>query len=144
MNVVGKHSPSTPLLREISQQIQRFILLPDPSLYEFIALWAIGTHLYKEFQHYGILNLESNTHECGKSTTMEILQFLCCNADSPTIAPTQAGLFHGANNVTMLLDEVDMWPRDLYQSLVSILNAGFGAGGVVTRLAKDERGNYDE
>ena len=44
----------------------------------------------------------------------------------------------------MLLDEVDTWSRELRQSLVSILNAGFSAGGVVMRLAKDDLGNYDK
>jgi hypothetical protein len=132
------------LLHDVSRQIERFLLLPDPSLYEFLSLWIIATHLHKEFQHFGILNLESPTPGCGKTTGLDIIELLAYNTCPPQVAPTQAGLFHGAKDSTQLMDEIDTWSHELLQSLISILNAGFTANGVVTRLAKDDKGNYDD
>src|SRR5947209_7911760 len=112
---------TTNLLHDVAQQIQRFILLPDPSLYKLIALWIIGTHLYKEFQHYAILSIESPTHGCGKTTCLEVLELLAHKPSGPTVAPTVATLFHTAQDGTQLLDEVDTWSGELAQSLASIL-----------------------
>jgi hypothetical protein len=73
---------------------------------------------------------------------LEVAQLFVKNPSPLLVSPTEAVLFHSAQNLTQLLDEVDSWTnRD---QLKSVLNSAYRKGGTVPRMLKNKKGNYDE
>jgi Protein of unknown function (DUF3631) len=99
-----------------------------------LALWALHTHVYMQYEKSPRLAVRSPVKNCGKSTVLDILGAMAWNAKQ-VVDPTAASTFRLANSHTLLLDEVDN--MSIIKSMRSVLNAGHVRGGSVTRTGKD-------
>src|ERR1700733_13811026 len=128
------------LVERVAAFIERFVFLKEKQIYRLIALWAIQTHFYKEFEYTGYLFAYSPEPQSGKSRLLEILDLLVANSSGLLHNPTDAILFRTADGSTQLLDEVDTWMNGDF--LRGVLNAGFHRGGVVLRNEQQEGGKW--
>ncbi len=131
------------LFARIINFINRFIIFPNPAYASLLTLWIMGTYCFMIFRYYPYvwLNAEKGS---GKTLLMEILATLAFNGQLIT-SPTEAVIFRDISNnlITMFIDEVEQLrkrDKDVYGSLISILNAGFNKSGMVKRAEHTGKG----
>lgn len=104
---------------------------------DVVALWCLHTYAVDCFPVSPRLAVESPTHECGKSTLLNIVKELVCRPlKTSNIQP--AGIFRIAEQYspTMIIDEGDAFLHD-NEPLRGILNSGHAKGDVVIRVEGD-------
>jgi hypothetical protein len=99
-----------------------------------MALWALHTHIYRQYTKSPRLSILSPVPNCGKSSVLNILQSMVSNPEK-LVDPTTATTFRLAGDHTLLLDEVDNMA--IMKSMKAILNNGHEVGGFVPRTGKD-------
>jgi Protein of unknown function (DUF3631) len=104
-----------------------------------ISLWALHTHIYRQYNKSPRLAILSPVPNCGKRTVLNILNAMASNPEK-LIDPTTASTFRLASNHTLLLDEVDN--ISIIKSMKSILNNGHEVGGFVPRTENGEVKKY--
>lgn len=124
------------LFDEIEKYIRRFIILPDKETYRFLALWTIGTYVFRVFRYYGYLHLIGEKSS-GKTLLMEVLAPICFNGQI-SVNSTEAVIFRDVqnNSRTLCLDEVEKFrkeDRERYGAVMDILKTGFSKSGLVLR-----------
>jgi hypothetical protein len=124
------------IFRRVREYIKRFIILKDENAYDFLALWAMGTYLFRVFMYYPYILLQGEK-QCGKSLLMEVLAAICFNGES-SVNTTEAVLFRDVHNnsLTMFVDEAENLRRqdkDQNGGIMSVLKSGFYCGGQVKR-----------
>jgi 5S rRNA maturation endonuclease (ribonuclease M5) len=107
----------------------------------FLAVWIVGTYLYKVFCHYGYLWIVSPTPQCGKTLLLEVISQFCFNSTQRLTNPSPSSIFREItqNNSTLIWDECDNLKkedREDFSQLNSMLNSGFQRGSVVLRTEK--------
>jgi len=130
-------SGGTNLLHRIAAALEKYIYLSHREDYTLLAAWVIGTHLYKSFDYFGYVLVDSPDRECGKTELLKVLNRLVWQPSGLLYSPTEATMFR-LNKKTQLLDEGDGWQN--VRSLRNILNAGFQADATVARC--EGQGNY--
>jgi len=121
------------IFHQILNHIKTYIYLPHESCYTAIALWVMGTYVFRIFRYFPYIHLYAEKAS-GKTTLMEILEKICFNGEISSDA-TGVSLFHqvDANSSTLFLDESE----DLYQgrnnAKMRLLKAGFSKTGRVKR-----------
>jgi hypothetical protein len=99
-----------------------------------IALWALHTHIFPQYNKSPRLAILSPVPNCGKSTVLDILGAMVWNPKR-VVDPTVASTRDLVRNHTLLMDEVDN--MSIVKSMRSILNDGHSFGGSVTKIGKD-------
>jgi Protein of unknown function (DUF3631) len=99
-----------------------------------LSLWAIHTHVHRQFDKSPRLAILSPVPNCGKSSVLNILNSLVWNPEK-LIDPTIASTFRLAGDHTLLLDEVDN--MSIMKSMKAIFNNGHEVGGFVPRTGKE-------
>jgi hypothetical protein len=127
---------NTALVEEVENFINRFVKLPK-GLPLAVALWAIGTHLFKSFEVFPYLAITGPTKRCGKTWLTETLERLCAKARR-TSNISEAALFRIINALepTLIIDEAEALAdkrNERSQTLVGILNSGHRVGANVVR-----------
>ena len=136
------------LFEEIRDYVKRFIVLQDPRGYSFLALWVMGTYLFRAFRYYPYVHL-SGEKRSGKTLLMEILMPISFNGQL-SVNSTEAVLFRDIENnaPTWFLDEIEKFrkeDRDRYGAVMDILKSGFTKSGSVKRCVgpnKDRVGTF--
>ena len=92
------------LYAEIIDYVRTYVILPDEMSYAVVALWVMGTYVYRMFRYYPYIHLNAEKGS-GKTTLLEILEPICFNGDLSSDS-TGAALFHEVqvNGSTLLLD----------------------------------------
>jgi hypothetical protein len=133
------------LYEDICSYIKRFIYFPEESYLHYVALWVMGTYLYMVFRYYPYvwLNAEKGS---GKTLLMEVISAIAFNGELIT-SPTEAVIFRDVsyNQVTMFIDEVEQLSKrdkDVYRSIISLLNNGSNKSGCVKRVEGNVKGNF--
>lgn len=142
----GKTSDNIPeLYFTIRNYIKRYICFPEDSWLSFISLWVLGTYIFKIFRYYPYvwLNAEKGS---GKTLLMEVLAGIAFNGEL-VANPTESVIFRDISNnlVTMFIDEVEQLrkrDKDVYGSLISLLNTGFNKSGLVKRTESTGQGGF--
>jgi len=132
----GKEIDIPEIFQRIYDYIKRFIHFPEEAYLTYLALWIMGSYVFMLFRYYPYvwLNAEKGS---GKTLLMEILSAIAFNGDLIT-NPTEAVIYRDISNnlITMFIDEVEQLrkrDKDVYSSLISVLNAGFNKSGMVKR-----------
>jgi hypothetical protein len=130
---------------KVHNYIKRFICFPEDAYLSFISLWVMGTYLFMIFRYYPYvwLNAEKGS---GKTLLMEILSNIAFNGELIS-NPTESVIFRDISNnlITMFIDEVEQLrkrDKDVYGSVISVLNAGFNKAGVVKRTESIGKGGF--
>jgi len=133
------------LYHKIHSYIKRFIHFPDEAYLTYVTLWIMGTYVFMLFRYYPYvwLNAEKGS---GKTLLMEILSAIAFNGELIT-SPTESVIFRDISNnlITMFIDEVEdlrKRDKDIYSSIISILNSGCNKAGVVKRSESNGRGSF--
>ena len=106
-------------------------IVTKPHYLVAIALWAMHTHVYRQFNITPRLALLSPIKNCGKSTVIDILERLAWN-NKKIVDATVASLFHLEGKFTLLLDEGDN--LEITRSMRTFLNDSYKVGGKFTRF----------
>ncbi len=108
-----------------------------------LAIWVMGTYVYKVFNYYGYLWFTSPLKRCGKSLALDLLAQVCFNATSRQINPSEASIFReiDSNSSTLIIDEVETLrsqDKERFSYLMAIFNGGFQAGSQISRVDKNQ------
>jgi putative DNA primase/helicase len=111
------------LLDALHECFLRHVILPDHAA-EALALWIMHSHALDAASISPIMALESPQMQCGKSTTLNVIQLLA-RRPLPTSNITPAALFRAVERwqPTMVIDEADTFFRG-NDELRGILNSG--------------------
>jgi len=120
--------------------IRTYVVFSDARIPVCVAVWGLGTWVYRAFTVYPYLSIRSPEKRCGKTRLLKVLRVVTFNAGPLTALPTEAQLYRGAASTggVQLFDEMEglRGDKERYDALISVLNVGFERGGVVTRLEK--------
>ena len=123
------------LFQQIKSYIDRFLVLPEDGNSSFLALWTMGTYVYRVFRHFPYVHINAEKGS-GKSTLMEILEPIAFNGKH-VIDTTGPAMFREVhrNGSTLFIDEAETLggKSSVKSSLNAILNAGFAKGSTVAR-----------
>ncbi len=120
------------LFDQVAERFPYYLVLPAGAA-DACALWVAHTYVFKAFRLTPRLNFVSPHRGCGKTTALDVLSTL---AQRPFRAENMraAVLFRivDENDVTLILDEVDMWLPSA-DELLGLLNAGHKRGARALR-----------
>jgi len=149
INFINGKSTCDPLtiFLDISQYIRRYIMLKESEAYTYLALWTMGTYVFKIFRYYPYVHI-TGEKQTGKSLLMEILAPICFNGEV-SLNPTEAVLFRDihTNLPTIFLDEVERFrkqDREKYGAIQEVLKSGFVCNGSVKRCAGKDKDRIDQ
>jgi putative DNA primase/helicase len=126
------------LLEEITGVLEKHVILPDGAK-DAVALWILTSWTHDAFEISPLLNINSPTKRCGKTTLLDVISAL---VPRPLVASniSTAGLFRSieAFKPTLLIDEADTFLHD-NQEIYGVLNAGHRKrGAFVLRVEGDD------
>lgn len=132
------------LIHRVADLLRRHVFFKDERLPLLIATWVLGTYVYDIFTFFGYLWINSPVKRCGKSLLEDILSQLCYQATPRLSNVSEASIFRLADlGHALILDELENVrgeDKEKYQAVMTVLNAGFQAGGKVPRVEKGEDG----
>jgi Protein of unknown function (DUF3631) len=139
--LAGQTITTPAIVRKLEAYLKRFAIFRELGLPLLLAIWTLGTFIYRVFYTFPYLVLRSPQKRCGKSRVEDLISQVAFNASPRMTSLTEAVIFRGPakNGGTLLLDEVEhLGTKDAeaYQGLLALLNTGFQAGGAVSRMEK--------
>lgn len=141
----GHHIHPAELLEELRKYITRFIYFSEVHHADFLALWVMGTYVFRVFNYFPYIWLNAEKGS-GKSLLMHVLSALAFNGDV-LLNPTPAVLFRDIdqNATTLFIDEFERFrkqDKETATAILSLLNAGFQKSGVVKRVDRSRSGSF--
>lgn len=122
------------MFKILKKQLQRFIIFPNSELYDIVTLWIMHTYTYCIFRYVPYVWLTSMSAGSGKSTVLDVVTEYAFNAKT-NVGTTPAVVFRLINKdgSVLVLDEFENMTGEDKSLMLQILNAGFQAGGTVSR-----------
>jgi hypothetical protein len=119
--------------------LERFIEFVEPAHSTLVACWVIATYFYPLFPAFPRLAIHGE-RQSGKSKLLGLISEMAFNG-LHRVNQTPAGLFRLIEPLrpTFCLDEMEGLRGGKHDDLMSLLNAGYKAGGAVDRV--EERQN---
>ena len=112
------------LLDHASEQIRKYVVFQSTADADAIALWVAGTYLMDHWDLFPKLMINSPERECGKTTTLEVIEGLAHKAVlAAHISPAALSRLIDAEAPTLLIDEADLTVKH-NDKLRALLNAG--------------------
>ena len=110
-------------------ELKRFLVVPEQTYFDTIALWSAHTHLLAkediEVVFTPRLAFQSPTKRCGKSTGLKCTYLMAHNARmAASISPSSLFRAVDALHVSIMIDEGDNVFKNVNPDLLSITNAG--------------------
>ena len=136
---VGEDVDARGLLNRIQTLFRDHIIFRDARIPLLLAVWVLGTYLFKVFRFYGYLWINSPVKRCGKSLLLDILSRACFNSTPRLVNPSEASVFRevDCNDATLIIDEVESLSngdKDQKSELISLINSGFQRGSQASRV----------
>lgn len=141
--VKGKEVDMRECLDKIVAHIKQYVILQDVKLYTYLALWIIGTYMYRTFRYYPYLWINADKGS-GKSRVMEVICPLAFNGQMST-NQTQATVFRSvdADGSTLFIDEFEKMGDEMQTGILTVLNGGFNVdSGNTSRMESQANGGY--
>jgi hypothetical protein len=117
-----------------------YMVFRDPRDPDWLAAWTAATWCYRAFPYFAYVSVRSPGPRCGKTRLLGLLQRVAFNASPIMTYPTEPQLYREAYRTggTQLLDEVETLrgDKEKFETLITVLNAGFQRGQTVPRLEK--------
>ena len=119
----------------------RYVVLRPDGNRLLLATWTLGTYCYRAFRYYPYVRIESATKRTGKSRLLDLMCRVAFNAPPGALTiPTEAFLFREAERTGGFqpFDEMENLKGDneRFEAVLAVLNTGFMANGVVSRMEK--------
>jgi hypothetical protein len=138
-----RHVDAGRLFDDILDAFRDYVYFQEPDMYEFIALWTIGTYLHPIFPAYPMV-LVNGPKGSGKSrttlTTARMAFNSCTEGD-----PTSAIMFRQIDEKrpTMIFDEMEwLSSKNGNSSITDLLKFGYKQGFSVSRCMFDGKNPY--
>ena len=112
------------LFLDIEGWLKTFICFQSEDEPVALANWVVSTYFYRSFYFTPYMNIYSPENGCGKSQLLEILGFFVHNP-KPSNIPTNALFRHIENQITLLIDEIDMIAKEGKEELWACINLGY-------------------
>ena len=116
-----------------------------------LALWIIGTHMFRSFDSFAYIVITSKTKRSGKTRLSEVISFVCSqpmnfSAMTPStlfrvINPNPKKYYSETNPFippTVIFDEAETLSNEAASAMRSTLNAGYRKGQSVPRTVGQE------
>lgn len=133
------------LLDDLTGYFKRYIWHEDPMTYQTLALYTMGTYVARLFQAYPYLSLNGLAGS-GKTNTLELLEAVCFNAIMAANV-SLAAMFRMVEKCfsTYIRDEAEQFNKRTpeNQDELLVLNSGYKASGIVSRVEKGKNGEMD-
>jgi hypothetical protein len=134
----GKEINIFDLLKEIICHLRKYILLNDKKEYVLLALWIMGTYIFRVFRYYPYIHINAEK-DSGKSILLTICSDISFNGYT-SVSSTPAVIFRDVqtHSPTLFLDEVEKLrstDRDQHGALMEVLKSGYTIDGKVKRCA---------
>ena len=141
----GFNPPPREVFEKIRAVYERYVELTDHRWYTVVALWVMGTYLFRLFEAYPYLAF-TGLKGSGKSKTLELTSHLAFNAVN-SVGISEASLFRLVTSMrcTLALDEAELLhdrSNPKVQRIRELLNAGHRRGAYVYRQGKDRTGEF--
>lgn len=118
--------------REIVDYLKNFIFFPNPEYFDMLAVWIMGTYIYRTFRYYPYLHLNAEKGS-GKTLLMELMSPIAFNGVllSQPPASTMLKLIE-QDSASLFIDEVEGLGANKSSGgqLKAILKTGFARSGV--------------
>jgi len=120
----------------LSRLFSGHVYFEDKRVPGLLATWAMGTYFYKPFPYYGYILLASIVKRCAKSLVEDLLSYVCHNASTRDLNPSEASVFRqvDGDDITLIIDEVENLTSKEKPGMVGLINGGFQKGSTVTRM----------
>ncbi len=120
------------LFKEIRKYVQRHIYFSEPETYDLIAIWIMGTYIYRGFRYYPYIHLNAEKGS-GKTLLMELMVPISFNGIllSQPVASTVLKLINQAG-ATLFIDEAEGLAQKQTggnNQVKQILKTGFNRSG---------------
>lgn len=127
----------------ILQQLDTHIDLGAYENIETLALWILGTYLFRMFPAYPYIHLNGMA-EAGKTKTLYLVSLMAFNAcmGAETTPAALVRLTHD-NQSTLCLDEIEKLQSakdEMSQSVLAILNVGYKRGASIQKMEVGRNG----
>ena len=127
----------------VERVIGRYVTMTEP-VAVISTLWPIFTHVYQRFAIAPRLALTSEEPDSGKSTLRKVLGHLVYRPNGAAFSIGAALTRHIARGpCTVLLDEFNLAPANLWPSLLRIWNLGHERGEKIALMDKGEEREFD-
>jgi len=142
----SRHINPAALLEKLRKYITRFIYFTELHQADFVALWVMGTYVFRVFNYFPYIWLNAEKGS-GKSLLMHVLSALAFNGDV-LVNPTPAVVFRDIdqNATTLFIDEFEKYrkqDKETAAAILSLLNVGFQKSGVVKRVDRGRSGPFE-
>ena len=132
----NNHETPNDIFTIIRSYIERFIFLKKQETYSLLALWVMGTYLYRVFRYFPYIHLNAEKGS-GKTMLMEVMAPICFNGQISANS-TEAVIFRDIqnNSPTLFLDELEKMSKEdkeKFAGIMSVLKTGFSKNGLVKR-----------
>lgn len=116
---------------DIAAYIQKHIYFSTPEIYDFIAVWIMGTYLFRAFRYYPYLHLNAEKGS-GKTLLMELMEPIAFNGVLLAQPPASTVLkLIEQDSASLFIDEAEgLGSKSSSSQLKSILKTGFARSGV--------------
>jgi hypothetical protein len=127
------------LLCELEQFFARHAKFQIETTPFLLAHWVLGSYLYEAFPTYAYLWINSIQKGCGKTRVMELLGSVAFRSDGISVNPSAAVIYRTLDQVgaVLLTDEFEQSMDDDKKALITVLNAGFRRGAIVSRCGQN-------
>lgn len=139
----GEHVEPAAVFERVRSLHLKYFDYPAAGAADVLALWSIGTYLFPLFPAYPYIELNAPRNS-GKSKQLHFTSRLAFNGRL-IVRPTEASTFRLIQDTrgTICFDEAETFGTDQRGELLQILNAGYAAGGIVTRCTGNELREYE-
>ena len=118
------------LANELTDTFNKYIYLPDGGA-EVAAIWTLHTYISDGYMFTPRLFIHSPEPRCGKTTFLDLLEYLCYKSLSVSsiTGPAMARMITiQKGQITLLADEADRYLNNDNDTLCKVLNSGFQRG----------------
>jgi len=139
--------PPKDLFNEIVETLKFYLELPQEELYDFLALWIMGTYLFPMFKSYPYVYV-GGIKQTGKTKTLQITSLMSFNSIFSTNISSSA-LFRLIESIrcSLFMDESEQlnakWGNpERAKDIQDILNSGYKRSGKCFRSEKNKDGQF--
>lgn len=134
--VKGKSVSLFDCFNKLNEHMKKYIVFEDERVYTILALWVIGTYMYRLFRYFPYIWLNADKGS-GKTRVMEVITPLAFNSII-AVNHSEASVFRlvDVDGATLLIDEFEKLKKDNQQGIMTLLNSGFNAEASVVRNEK--------
>ena len=118
--------------KEIVEYLKSFIFFPNPEYFNMLAVWIMGTYIYRAFRYYPYLHLNAEKGS-GKTLLMELITPIAFNGVLMSQPPASTVLkLIELDSASLFMDEVEGLGESKTGGgqLKAILKTGFARSGV--------------